>query len=249
MAAISEGVAMKARAQVPNHRQDDVSERSRTVGAPRVVALRLIGGGVALWGLLSVIGLLVTRVSSSDPGRSWDAGAALWFAARRTGFWNTATAIGSGLANTTTAIAVMIIAVLLLRWRLGRWYESWVVVAAISGELLVFLAVTATVHRARPAVTRLDQAPPTSSFPSGHTAAAVALYGCLAILLLWAYGRHPVARIAAFMLVCIPVLVGISRVYRGMHYPSDVLMGAVGGGLWLLVVITTLLPRRDWKRS
>ena len=240
---------MSVRARVPNHHHDDAPERPQPVGGPKVVALRLIGGGVALWGLLSVIGLALTSVSSSGRGRSWDGGVVLWLAARRTGPWNAVTAIGSGLANTATAIAVMIVAVLLLRWRLGRWYESWIVAAAISGELLVFLAVTATVHRARPAVTRLDPAPPTSSFPSGHTAAALALYGCLAILLLWVYGRHPVTRIAAFVLFCIPVIVGISRLYRGMHYPSDVLMGAVGGGLWLLVVITTLLPRRDGKRS
>ena len=100
---------------------------------------------------------------------------------------------GSGSANTQTAIAVAAVAFLLLRWWLGRWYESWVVVAAIVGELVVFLAVTAAVHRARPAVQRLDVAPPTSSFPSGHTGAAVALYGCLAYLVL-RYARRRVLR-------------------------------------------------------
>ena len=40
-------------------------------------------------------------------------------------------------------------------------------------------------------------------------------------------------------------MVGLSRLYRGMHYPSDVLVGALTGGLWLLLVITTLLPRQD----
>ena len=116
----------------------------------------------------------------------------------------------------------------------------------MTGELFVFLAVTNTVHRARPAVPRLDGAPPTSSFPSGHIAAAVALYGCLAVLVLWIYGPRTAARVAAFVLCWIPVVVGVSRPYRGMHYPSDVLMGAVGGGLWLLLVITTLLPRPCW---
>ena len=197
-----------------------------------------------LWGLFALIGLLVTRVVTSGRGQSWDGGIDVWVAVRRTGFWNTATMFGGGLANTSTAIAVTAVAVVLLRWRLGRWYESWIVVVAIAGELLVFLAVTATVHRPRPPVTRLDVAPPTSSFPSGHTAAAIALYGCLAVLLMWIYGRCPASRVAAVVLFCIPVVVGLSRLYRGMHYPSDILVGALGGALWLLLVITTLLPHR-----
>jgi len=42
---------------------------------------------------------------------------------------------------------------------------------------------------------------------------------------------------------------GASRLYRGMHYPSDVLVGALGGALWLLLVIKTLLPRQGTEES
>jgi undecaprenyl-diphosphatase len=105
------------------------------------------------------------------------------------------------------------------------------------------------VHRPRPDVVQLDAAPPTSSFPSGHTAAAIALYGCLAILLLVIFARRPAAQVAAFLLFAVPVVVGLSRLYRGMHYPTDVIIGALGGGLWLLVVITTLLPARRTSRD
>ena len=218
--------------------------RPQPVGDLKVVALRLVGGAVVLWAVLCLIGVLVTSALASGRGQSWDLGAVVWMAARRTGFWNTITMVGSGLANTSMAVAVTVVVVLFLRWRLGRWYESWIVVAAIAGELLVFLVVTATVHRPRPSARELDAAPPTSSFPSGHTAAAMALYGCIAVLLMWTYGRRRATRVAAVVLYCIPVVVGLSRLYRGMHYPSDVLVGALGGGLWLLLVITTLLPRR-----
>jgi membrane-associated phospholipid phosphatase len=231
--------------QSSRHQRQPLPDRPRAVGNKRVVTLRLVGGAAGLWALLSLIGLLVTHVLASGRGQSWDRGVDVWFAAHRTGTWNTITVFGSGLANTQTAIAVTVVVVLLLRWRLGRWYESWIVVAAIAGELLVFLAVTATIHRPRPPVPRLDVSPPTSSFPSGHTAAAMALYGCLAILLLWIYGRRRATRAAAVVLFCLPVVVGLSRLYRGMHYPSDVLVGALGGGLWLLLVISTLLPRQD----
>ena len=212
----------------------------QTAGNRKVVAARLIGGAVVVWALLALIGLLLIHVVSSNGSPSWDRGVDTWFAAHRTPLLNTVTWAGSGIANTQSALAVTVLAVLLLRWRLRRWYESWVVVAAIVGELWIFLAVTATVHRSRPPVVRLDVSPPTSSFPSGHTAASIALYGCIALLLvgLWPSTR---SRVIAVILFVLPVVVGLSRLYRGMHYPTDVVIGALGGGLWLAVVVTTLM--------
>jgi len=136
---------------------------------------------------------------------------------------------------------VTAVAVVVLRWRLGRWRESLIVVVAVVGELLIFLAITALVHRDRPPVVRLDEAPPTSSFPSGHTGAAVALYACLAVLLLRTVPRRPSARAMAAVGLAIPVIVAASRIYRGMHYLSDVVAGAIASGIWLAVVLVVLL--------
>lgn|ERR1022692_837308 len=230
------------------------ARRGRTRGAPapphpvgdwKIVALRLVGGAIALWGLLSLIGLFVTHVLAHGRVHRLDLGVDVWFAAHRTAAFNHLTAVGAGLAETQTAIAVTVVVVLVLRWRLGRWYESCVLIAATAGELLIFLAITATVHRPRPPVVRLDAGLATSSFPSGHTAAATALYGCIAILLVRTYGRRPATRVAVVAAFCLPVIVALSRLYRGMHYPTDVMAGALTGGLWLLVVISTLLPRQD----
>lgn len=237
------------RSPIPARRAQHFPPPPHSVGDRKVVALRLFGGAIALWALLSVIGLLVTHVLGTGRGRSIDLGVDRWFADHRTSLWNTITVFGSGSANTQTAIAVTFLVALFLRWRLGRWYESWVLVAAITGELIVFLAVTATIHRARPPVQRLDVSPPTSSFPSGHTAAAFAMYGCIAILLLWMYGRRPITVVFAVLLFCLPFVVGLSRLYRGMHFPSDVIIGALGGGLWLGIVISTLLPRQASRQK
>ncbi|MGV8977781.1 MAG: phosphatase PAP2 family protein [Cellulomonas sp.] len=227
----------------PSHRAPNPPPPGSHQTSGRRVALRLGVGAAVIWAGLSMIGLLITRVVSPNGPPTWDAQVIDWLVAHRTPGLNTASGIGSGIANTQTAIAVTAVVVLLLRWRLGRWYESWIVVAAIAGELLVFVAITATVHRPRPAGHQLDGAPPTSSFPSGHTAAAVALYGCLAIMLLVVW-PGAASRLAACVLVAIPIVVGASRLYRGMHFPSDVMFGAIGGALWLTVVLTTLLPGR-----
>jgi len=216
-------------------------------GWPRATAW-LVGGLILLFGLIWLLGELVTHYASSGPAHAADLRPDAWLAAHRAGPWNTATLVGTTLAQTETVIGITAVMLALLRWRLGRWYESLVLAAVMAGELAVFLGVTALVPERRPSVARLDAAPPTSSFPSGHTAAAVALYGGIAVLLLWIYGRRPATWLAAGILACVPVYVGFSRLYRGMHYPSDVLAGALLGGAWLLIVTTTLLPRAARRR-
>ena len=214
----------------------------------KYVATHLLGGALLVTVVLVLLGLPITHLSGSGPIVRLDRTIDAWFAAHRSGTENTETVFGSGSANTQTAIAVAFAAFFLLRWWLGRWYESWVVVAAIVGELVIFLVVTAVVHRPRPPVHRLDVAPPTSSFPSGHTGAAVALYGCLAVIA-WRYLRSSshrrLAAVLCTFLCLIPLAVAISRAYRGMHYPSDIVAGALGGALWLAVVLWTFKPGPD----
>ena len=57
-----------------------------------------------------------------------------------------------------------------------RWREPLFIAVTMVTELSAFLVTTLLVHRPRPAVPELDISPPTSSFPSGHTAAALALF-------------------------------------------------------------------------
>jgi membrane-associated phospholipid phosphatase len=235
---------MPLRAHGSGRSADPVPAQPRLDAGWQLVTARLAGGAVLLFGLICVIGELLIHFVSAGPAHRADLSVDSWLAAHRTGAWNTATLVGTTMAQTETVIAVTAVIVLVLRWRLGRWHESLFLLAVMAGELVVFLGVTAVVHEARPPVARLDPAPPTSSYPSGHTAAAVALYGALAILVLRVWGRRPAAWLAAVLLACVPFYVGFSRLYRGMHYPSDVLAGALLGGAWLIIVTTTLLPRR-----
>lgn len=219
-------------------------------------ALLLVTGGVLLWAVLAAIGLLLTGAALLHPLLATDAEVSRWAAGERDAELNGITHVGSSLSDTPVAIAVTVVAVAVLLWRRRR-HDAVLVVVAILGELFVFVLVTATVHRARPPVPHLDPAPPTSSFPSGHTGAAVALYVCLALLLLRTPpGSRPptpagrvAARIVAVLFCLVPLAVAVSRVYRGMHYPSDVVAGALGGGTWLILTLTVLGRRRavQWQ--
>jgi len=209
----------------------------------KVIFLRLIGGAISLWGLLSLIGLLITHILVNGRIGSWDRSVEVWFLEQRNDSLNTLTFYANNLGGTRTVIGIAIVVFLIFRWRLGRWHESWVILIVMVGEVTIFVAVTFTIHRLRPDVVRLDKSPPTSSFPSGHTSAAMALFGGLAVLLFCIYGINWKTNMVAILLFSIPIIVALSRLYRGMHFPTDVLAGALGGGLWMALVITTLLPR------
>jgi membrane-associated phospholipid phosphatase len=120
-------------------------------------------------------------------------------------------------------------------WR--RWREPMLVAVAVAGEVAIFLVVTMLVDRKRPPVPHLDEAPPTSSFPSGHTAATIALWGALAVLASERARSALVRGLFLTLAVVLPVLVASSRMYRGMHFLSDVLGGVLLGGLWLLATV------------
>jgi undecaprenyl-diphosphatase len=208
----------------------------------RTVAVRLVGGGLLLALALAMVGWSIVKLLTPSALTRWEDSVNFWLYDHRTPTMNTLTHIGSYLAETVTCIAVLIVLVIVFRMWLGRWRESWTLFAAIVGELLVFLIVTAVVNRDRPTVPHLDAAPPTSSFPSGHTGASVALYVCVAVIVLRNMRLRWLAILIATGCCTIPFLVGGSRLYRGMHHPTDVLFGAIGGGVWLLIVLTTLLP-------
>ncbi|MER7821550.1 diacylglycerol kinase family protein [Streptomyces sp. NPDC096097] len=167
-----------------------------------------------------------------------------------------ATALSEGmslLASTRSIVTLTLVAVLALLLlpgvpRLRRWRDAAFLAGSVAAQSAVFLLVTMVVGRARPDVSHLDAAPPTSSFPSGHVGAATALFGGLAVL---AAGRLRGAERALVvgLLLLIPPAVAASRLYRGMHHPSDVVVGLLNGGCTLLVMAYVLLRSTPGTRT
>ena len=101
--------------------------------------------------------------------------------------------------------------------------------AALALETACFVASAALIGRPRPAgVWRPEHPHATSSFPSGHTAAAFALHGTLADLL-DRHGARGAGFLGPLLRYGIPVAIAYSRVYRGQHHISDTVAGAILG--------------------
>ncbi len=213
-------------------------------GAIRFAASRLIPAAVLLWALLAGTGYLLTHALTDTAFYDWDGAMNRWLARHRSGTWNTVTHLMTFSAETLTVIGVGAVFFIGLRLLLGRWRESLFLAVALVGEVTIFVCTTLVINRDRPAVKHLDAAPPTSSFPSGHTAAAVALYTGLAVIVWSASKRTWLRALAITVGIVVPVMVALSRLYRGMHYPSDVIAGALLGLLWLGIVARVLLMER-----
>lgn len=182
-------------------------------------------GYVAMAALLIGIGLMLTKVLVDGPVVSWDDSVNRWFVTQRTSALNSATSWGSAMGETLTIIGIAVAVSIILA--IGRhWRALGFLMAGLTVEAGVALTTSTLVDRPRPNVVRLDAVPPTASFPSGHTAAAIVLYVSLA-LVVTSIVRSPIVRALVWALaIAIPIIVGVSRIYRGMHSPTDV-MGSV----------------------
>ncbi|WP_344173144.1 diacylglycerol kinase family protein [Streptomyces albidochromogenes] len=198
-----------------------------------------------LWALMVGAGLLITGPAATRWPLVAEGDANAWFARHRTG---AATAVSEWLtlvASTESVIGVTVVCVVALVAlpRVPRWREAVFLGGSVAAQSALFLLITLCVQRPRPVVSHLDPAPPTSSFPSGHVGASVALYGGLAALVVTRL-RGPWRYAAAAALLVVPPAVAVSRLYRGMHHPSDVVGGLVNGVCTLLVIGSALLASR-----
>lgn len=222
--------------------------RSPVARLPWGAVAWLLGAGVALFGMLLGLGWLVTHVEPGTAVDDLDVGILRWLVAHRIPALDVLSAYADDIAATrfvlAAGIAVAVVGSVLVR----RWWPLGLMAVALVGELVMFLNAAILVGRPRPPVPHLDAAlPPTSSFPSGHTAAAICLYGGLAVVVLHAtraWWRHLVMVVAVVLVVA----VAAARLYRGAHHPTDVLASVAFAVPWLLATGRFWSPSRPGRR-
>ena len=208
---------------------------SRLVGA-------VLAAFVAVELLLLGLGLLIARVLDGTGLQDGEQAAMSAILEFRTPVGDRVSAMGSVAGATPTVIALTAAGCLLLMRRgHGPRLPSFLAVA-VAGQTLLFLLAAAVVDRERPDVPQLDVAPPTSSFPSGHTAATVALGFGLALGMARTHPRHRLLTATWVVAAAYAGFVLLSRLYRGMHWPTDVVASVLYTVIWLFLLRTILLP-------
>jgi membrane-associated phospholipid phosphatase len=141
------------------------------------------------------------------------------------------TTVGSSVVLVSLAFSVTV-----LLAAIRRRAEAGLVAVATAGALILWPLLKNLIERARPADAHLVQVS-SWAYPSGHSLASMVVYGVLAVL---AYRRARTRARRAMIAVAAAVLIaviGVSRVYLGVHWPTDVLAGWLVGAVWLAVCL------------
>jgi len=215
--------------------------------APRPV----LGGVVAvLLGLAALAGLWAAtagvgpaRLDAAVLGETVDA---------RTGLLTAAAVVITNLGS-TVSMAVLASSVGIWLWSAGRRPDAVLAVGAMAGGAGVFRGLKELLDRSRPPLDgRLVHAG-NESLPSGHATMATVVIGTL-VVLAWS-GRSAAARVIMTAAAAVWIgAVGLTRIYLGVHWFSDVLAGWLVGSAWLALCVAAWSwwrarrRTREWKR-
>ena len=234
---VTEGLEPEARADLTPTRQESamVKERDRHYGR---IAAGVLVAWVLILGAITGIGKLIMITKNGNGNLLGDHTIPHWFAAHRTPSLNHWSQIFSTLGATQAILIVGVVTCVAFLAITRHWRPAVFVATVMFGELGAFLAAAAVVKRPRPDVSHLDSRLPTSAFPSGHEAATACLYIAIAILVI-GHARGWWRYLFLIPAIVMPVMVALSRMYRGEHHPTDILASLLFAGLWLTA--TTLL--------
>jgi len=208
------------------HREGAASERH--IRAERVI---LIVGFLSALGALLLFAWIAEEVLEGDTAR-FDAAVTsavhAHASAQLTTVMKALTVAGSSVVM--APLAILMLAIFYLR---REFHAVKTLAATFAGALLLELLLKHTFHRARPVPFFDLPAPASFSFPSGHAMFSFCFFAGLAAVLSPRLARHE-ARVALWvMAVALISGIGLSRIYLGVHYPSDVAAGYAAGLVWV----------------
>ncbi|UDM13995.1 phosphatase PAP2 family protein [Clavibacter michiganensis subsp. michiganensis] len=211
----------------------------RALGPYAALVITLLVGLALAFGLSAIAAQVYDNVTDADGVAGLDKPLLAFMIGIRTPRLNDAATAYTDVAGVVIMPIIAVVTMLFLAVRRRSWTPIILVVAAGGGSLLLTIAGKDIVGRARPDLA--DAVPPyetSPSFPSGHTLNAVAIAGILAYLLLLRQHRRVTRVLSIAVAVVFAVTIGISRVYLGHHWFTDVLAAFFLSGAWLAVVIT-----------
>ena len=203
------------------------------VAAPLGTAtLTVIVGFLALIGCLILLGSLAEDIRSQEVN-VLDTLATLFLHGLASPALDQIMIIITTLGSNLVVPLLFVLTVGWLAW-LRRPREGLFLAVASGGSLVLNEIMKLFFHRPRPQLP-WAQVPPDYSFPSGHTMNSLVFYMALAVVL-WSVRGRRVGIVSVTVAIVLSSLIGLSRIYLGAHYFTDVAGGLLAGTVWLLVV-------------
>jgi len=211
---------------------------------------RHVSGFFAAIAAFATVGFLVAAAAISvfaaiaravDAGltQGMDEAALVWFANHRTAALDQIALEVTTLGTAAVIIVVVLVASVFL-WQTQHKWSVYVLALGTAGGIVLNAALKGFFHRPRPTIVEWGTTVHTASFPSGHAMESLVTYGCVAYLVGRLGPNRRVRRTTWSIAALLIVAIGASRMYLGVHYPSDVIAGYIAGLGWLAFVASML---------
>ena len=142
--------------------------------------------------------------------------------------------------GTGTVVIMIVVVTAMFLWHTEHKHSARLLLASTIGAIILNNALKLVFHRARPSVFEWQTTALSSSFPSGHAMSATVVYGTVAYLCM-RLQQHHWSRVVTFIAaVVLILLICLTRLYLGVHYPSDVIGGIIVGLAWAGFCMATL---------
>jgi undecaprenyl-diphosphatase len=224
--------------------------RAGVLGLPRdgvFRLLRLIGrhveGFYAAVGIFLVVGLAVVTLAAAGfaliaaavvegQTQAFDERILRWMGSHGAP-WLDVTALEVTALGARVVVYMVVLVASAFLWQTRHHYSAALLWVAVLGSGLINTVLKLSFNRPRPDVFPWrTQHVGLASFPSGHAMTSIVVYGTLAFLLSRLAPTRWLRRLVWTIAGTVVVLVGLSRLYLGVHYPSDVVAGFIIGGAW-----------------
>jgi undecaprenyl-diphosphatase len=202
------------------------------------LGLVIFGGTIVAVGLTYAFAKFAERVMTGGTMRFDDA--AMQFMANHQVPWLSATMVEVTSLGTGIVVAMIVAVASLFLWLYNYKQSAQLLLVATLGGLLLDLVLKLGFDRPRPQIFPWGTHAVSSSFPSGHAMSATIVYSTVAYLATRLQQRRWARTVTRAFTGALVVVICFSRVYLGVHYPSDVLAGMIVGFAWSCFCMATL---------
>jgi undecaprenyl-diphosphatase len=223
---------------------EDGPARHGPVAADRQRAASGALPAVLLFGAFALLAAAVTAGYT----QAADERVLLWLALHRTTVLDQVMSRASRLGDGIVLLMIVLVSATFLWLTHHRWF-TWVLGAGVVGGMIANNLLKLLFARPRPDVIEQAADVATKSFPSGHAMSSIIVYGTVAWIVSRLEATHT-TRVVTWILAGVVILViGSSRMYLGVHYPSDVGGGFLAGAAWVVLVASSARAARRFGRQ